>query len=331
MEHFYQKKKKNEKNLNIYINIPSPWRKLIMRRKIVSILIIALLIFETIQIVNFNKSNTRANLDEGGNPGDNYLDFGYMWNTTSFLASIIHKYPLDMIKKGRYFGSWGDHLASLTLYRNFTRECGFDNDYVRQVQLQNIEGNDLNYSELVEVTVSQLTINHPDFLDETTLSQTAIPQDDYYPIAAVRSNITDPLKSITMDSTFNDIFVINEEDYFQLFPKCEIGINPINLSYSILNDCNITLGNITYVAPEEEIPMHTLQTVFLLDEEQGVEHQIENATDASGIILLKNTSRAYTFQNANNYCLPILRVDTEDEANNQNVTIVKQLLENRSI
>ncbi|DAC72456.1 MAG TPA: hypothetical protein DSN98_05025 [Thermoplasmata archaeon] len=303
-----------------------------MKQKLGNILLIMLLITASLQIMTFQESNTLADPGAGGSE-DGYLDFDYYFDTVSYLSNIIHNssiYDPSEIKKGRYFGSDGDKAAAKYLKDNFINNSGFGSSDVRKVSLGDVQdaSYDHDYTEFVNVTSYALTINHPDFMENTSLPSATIPQDDAYPIVAVR----DPewQGNYTMNTDFDDSRVYNERDFYNLFPKWRYGIQPYNITYDALNDYDIVLGNVTYVAADEEIPPHDYHTVFLLDEVEGVTDQIDNATNASGIILMNNIS-TLIFQNAENYNIPIMRIDTEDDPNHQNLTLIKQLLENNSI
>lgn len=290
-----------------------------------------LMIAASLPIMTFNEPNTLADTG-GGGENDGYLDFDYFVDTVTYLSNIIHNssvYGPGEIKKGRYFGSDGDKAAADYIKLSFTRDCGFDPNDVRKVQLENVPDNPytLHYTEFVNVTSYELKINHPDFIEDTDLPSRTIPQNDFYPIVAVRDPEWQGNYTLNRDFTANRVY--NELDFFELFPKWQCGIQPYNITYNALNEYDFILGNVVYVSAEEEIPSHDYHTVFLLDEVEGVTDQIDNATKASGIILMNNQS-TFTFQDAENYNIPIARVDTEDNPNEQNLTFVRQLLENRS-
>ena len=161
-----------------------------MREKIVSILVCMLLITSGVFFV-FKNSDVKAD-PPGDGEGEltSDLDFDYMWNVTTYLADIIHDenvYENGELKKGRYFGSDGDRQTSYYLWRNFTETCGFNENDVRKVRLENIEGDnykDTDYTELVKVTSYQLTINHDTFEYDEDLNI-----DEHMSIAAVRAGI----------------------------------------------------------------------------------------------------------------------------------------------
>jgi hypothetical protein len=299
-----------------------------MERKIGSILIITLVILSSIQLFTIDRTNSRADPSEGFTTVDKYIDFDYMWNTSTYLASLAHTaYNNSELAKGRYFGSKGEKKAADNLYDNLTWVMDFGPDNVQKIYLQHVDGRPyFGYSELVEVKTCKMTINHPDFQTETHLTTSTIPPNDYAPIAAVRT--IGQINNCSFNYSYNNIRVINEPDFNATYPLWQTGLNPYNLSFTPLNDATIILGKLTYISPGAPIPAHDLQTVFLLNETRGVDGQIENATNASGVILLQDEARSYTYNNASHYSFPITRIDLADQSESQNVTIIKNLLEN---
>jgi hypothetical protein len=301
-----------------------------MNQKVVSILLIMLMIIASFSVMTFREQSTLADLGQGGE-GEGYLDFNFYADTVSDLSNIIHDetvYGQGDIKKGRYFGSNGDEAAANYLMDSFINDskCGFDQSDVRKVQLDYINWNHNGYSEFVEVLSYKLTIDNEDILNK--IPSTTIPQEDCYPLVAVRAR--ELLANFTMNTSFENTIVYNKDNYAESFPKWQCGIQPYNVTYDTLNDFDFVLGNVVYVPAEEEIPPYDYDTVFLLEEVEGVTDQIDNATNASGILLMNNIS-TLVFQEAENYGLPIARVNTADNSNEQNFTIIKQLLENDSI
>ncbi len=284
-----------------------------------------LVIAASLPIMTFSEPNTLADTG-GGSENDGYLDFDYFIDTVTYLSNIIHNssvYGLGEIKKGRYFGSDGDKAAADFIFHNFTDTCGFDPNDVRKVQLTPLPETGNKYREFVEVTSYELTINNPFF----TLAET-LPQNDCYPIVATRPAPGN--EDCTVNTNFDHVRVYEERDFIKRFPKWQTGEQPYNLSFNALNDWDIILGEVVFVPSNETVPPHDCETVFLFDEEEGVEDKINNATNAAAIILLQDAP-VFSFQNAENYTVPIARVDTENESNDQNLTLIKQLLEEENI
>ena len=295
-----------------------------MKNKFVSIFLIMLLICTSLPMFSVNDANTLAYPGDGRGDGDDYLDFDYMWSTVNYLANIIYTAYNDTdIKKGRYFGSKGDAATAEMLYKNFTKECGFNESDVRKVKLQNIPDKpDTDYTEFVEVTSYQL---HIDWESNFPFNST-IPRIDHAPVRAVRpeaGNFTEG--DCSMQRTFQGVDVINENNFLLDFSKWDTGVNEKNMSFSTLNDCDLILGNLTYVAPEANVSAYQpFETIFLFDEAEGVDDKIDNATNSSGVILVSDDSKGYQFENASEYLIPIVSVDSEEE----NLTTIKQYLEN---
>lgn len=58
-----------------------------------------------------------------------------------------------------------------------------------------------------------------------------------------------------MDREYDDIRVINEDDYIEEYYLWKTGINPLNITYTDLNNfSSILLGNVTYVSSEDPVP-----------------------------------------------------------------------------
>lgn len=298
-----------------------------MKKKIGSIVLIMMLVITSLQLISIKEPNAVANSVV---QDENYLDFNFLHSFISNLSYIIHDqtvYGPGEIKKGRYFGSSGNLRAAYMIYDNFTSSFGFSTNDVREVPLGYIDEKHNNYTQFVEVTSSALTINHPDFLLNTTVPSATIPQDNFYPIVAVRD--PDWLGNYTMNTDFQNTRVFDEIDFQNSFQKWQMGIQPYNISYNSLNNVGSVIGNIIYVSPGQEIPPHDLSTVFLLNETADVQNQIDNATKASGIILMNNASTAQ-FNGASNYNIPIVRVNTQNNADLQNLTLVRQILDTNS-
>jgi len=285
-----------------------------------------LLIATTAMVFVPKEINVKAD-PGGGGEGENdyYLNFGYMWNVTTELANVIHNtsiYPPGSIKKGRSFGSAGDLWVSKYLLKEFQDNCSFSN--AKKVRLKNIPGKYLftDYSEFVKVTSYNLWINISGFpFNNNPL------QEDYFPEVAVRTEFGGTLNNYTMNRPYDNIRVINEDDYNENYKNWMTGIDPLNITYTDLNNYNIVMGNLTYVAPEDNIAEYDyFETVFMFDEVEGVEAKIENALNASGIILIDSNTIGYTFQNASNYEFSIVTIqEYGDDA--QNLTNVTQYLQ----
>jgi hypothetical protein len=300
-----------------------------MGRKIVSIILVLVMVLASVQLMTMNDPRTAADERTGDKSEDSHLDFEYLHSTIEYLSGIIHNesiYSHGEIKKGRYFGSDGDKAAAIFLNTSFVKDCGFNVSEVREERLQYIDHQKNGYSEYVNATSYALTINHPSFPQNRT-----IPQEDCYPLVAVRSQhpLTPPF-DYTMNTTFNNTRVWEFHDFITTYPKWETGIQPYNITYTLLNSFDNISGNIIYVPPGETIPDHDLSTVFILNETQNITQQIANATDSSGIILMNNASTTQ-FTQADNYTVPIARINTQNNsANQQNLTLVRRLLQNNS-
>jgi hypothetical protein len=101
----------------------------------------------------------------------------------------------------------------------------------------------------------------------------------------------------------------------------------INLSYTPANEGTVVIGNVSYIASGDPVPEEQDGTVFLIEEEEGCEDQLDNMTNVTGCILLHDYgSKAHYFANASavNCTFAVVRVDRNDS----NLTQIKQLLEN---
>jgi hypothetical protein len=87
-------------------------------KQIIGILVCMLLVTaSTILLVVPEKLSVEAISGDGSKSGDNEdlgLDTDFVWNVTVDLANVVHDaYSGDDIRKGRAFGTKGEHSAAL--------------------------------------------------------------------------------------------------------------------------------------------------------------------------------------------------------------------------
>ena len=66
----------------------------------------SMLLSASIVVIVINDVDVVATSGGGGNGNNIGLDYNYMWyNITENLSNVVHKYPENMIPKGRAFGT----------------------------------------------------------------------------------------------------------------------------------------------------------------------------------------------------------------------------------
>ena len=264
----------------------------------------------------------------GGSESDSYLDREYMWKIIEDLASVVNSsYKGDDIVKGRFFGSEGESDTADNLRLDLINNCSFDVSNVKEVPLKPLKSNaNYYYTDLFDVESYSLTINHDYFLEDTGLKHRNIAENDTYPLVATR-----PKWDGGYDYTrsFDETRVLNLTDFMTTFPLWDKGINPLNVSYTLLNNMNITMGNVTYINESSEVPEYQEDgTVFLIDEVNGCDDKLADVIDTTGVILIKDEQKSsYETQTADSCNFPVARVNSDLN----NLTSVIQMLENDTI
>jgi len=111
-----------------------------MNRKMFVIFATLLMVLSSFVILPFD-SNVNANPGDDDNEDPN-IDFEIIYNTTYELSRIISRddiYPNGVLKKGRAFGTDGEHDAADYLKNQLIINCSFSENDVSKVQLGPIQ------------------------------------------------------------------------------------------------------------------------------------------------------------------------------------------------
>ena len=299
-----------------------------MKRKILGILLCTILISSGL-ITIFHRSEVKA--DSGGQGEENSMGFDreYLWEVIDHVANVVYtSYQGDELKKGRYFGSQGDRDTANYLFLQLRDDCSFGSDNVEEIPLGPIDEPKYKknyYTDIFEVTADYLKINDPAFLSLPKIHDNVIQSNDFYPIASVYRISENEQNHIF---SFDGSRVLNKDTFNSLFPKWRTGIEPLNVSYTALNGDYDILGNITYVPINDSLPVYQdAATVYLIDDVEGCGSKIDNMTNPSGVILIHDNSKGYSYPDASKWYFPVARVSSSES----NLSLVKQLLENHTI
>ncbi len=294
--------------------------------KIKSVLLISLLLSVSILLVVNNDFNVEAT--GGGGEGEDEensigLDFGYMWNITVKLANVVHNYPPGVIPKGRDFGSWGDQWTADYLF--WEMEYNLTTlENVEQIKIEKIDGKPLwLYNYTVDSKDFKITINGENY----PYPEHTIPKSEMFVKPTGARNLIPGLglSGINYNHTFTNLKVVPKN----LKEKLEPTMNVLNITYENLTEYAVTIGNTTYIPMEGSIPQNQEFQIFILEEENGVNEQLENITSniSSVILLHNNTIGAYEANTSSCNASVITRVLKSDN----NITTILNLLENNTI
>ena len=102
-----------------------------------------------------------------------------------------------------------------------------------------------------------------------------------------------------------------------------------NVSCNGVTDLTFVIGNASYIPIDDTIPVEQEDYVFLLDEEVGVENQLDNVTsNASAVILIHNYSvqaEQQYYANTTNYTT--LQIGRTKDTDSSNLTTVLEMLQ----
>ncbi len=281
-----------------------------MKRKIVSIFICTLLIATT--IINIpTDSNVKAS-GQGGENNNYYLNYTYMNEQTEWMGNVIHDNTIweGDIRKGRAFATKGGHATENHI-----------EDELEDMNLEEVKKEPIGpledkpfwyYSNKLETIDYRFQINHPDYEYETGFPS-KVPKNETFPLpSALYPN---------QNYTFNGVRVYRFED-LPLTPDWR-NEDYYNLSYEQVETDFAVLGNTSYIPLNETLPEYQEGMVFMINESEGCESKLNNATNASGVILIHETYTADT----SNCCAPVVRIPHNDT----NLTEVLDLLENGTV
>ena len=114
-------------------------------RKIIVLILVILLCMSSVVIFNINV-DVNATGEGEGDEGDIGLNFSYIEEITEELSKVIFNpnvYEEGDLKKGRYFGSEGEHYAAFNILQDEMIEMGLynpclDSEYPYLEKIENI-------------------------------------------------------------------------------------------------------------------------------------------------------------------------------------------------
>ena len=193
------------------------------------------------------------------------------------------------------------------------------------------------YTSKLETIDFNLTINYENDFPPFIPSDGHIPKNETFTFTSGRINrkrYSPGYLSLSYNRTFNEIPLIlkyPDEDFLFDGSKTD---NYLNVSNFIdLNDFSdvIITGNTTYIATNQNLPDDQEGLVFLIEEENGCEEQLDNMTNASAAILIHNNTQGgsdyYTDYNFSNITIQCARVNKTSD----NLTAIIEKLENNTI
>jgi len=292
-----------------------------MKRKL-NVLIVVLLICLSSVLIIPDDLKVKAS-GEGGEDGGIQLPYDFVWNITKWLSDVIFdaNYSNPDIRKGR---AWATEGENYTIERILIPEMNKTLDNVQKLLIGYINEtySEYQYSSKVVTNDFQLIINNK--------SGVTYPYDQYVPKSEVfpwPAGYPDYINCLDdYNSSFDNIRIREPLDEKGLWPLASTYNDYYkNVTCGAVNDCDILVGNATYIKSGESIPDDQIGRVFLIHEEAGCEDKLDNISEA-GCILLHDYGReiGYFVSSTSKYFFPIIRVDNESD----NMTDIKQMLDN---
>jgi len=296
-------------------------------KKIKTIFLISLLISSSVMIIVNNEVDVVAS--GGGGEGENesgWLDYDFMMEITEEFSNVIHNESIwnGKIPRGRTWGTDGDRWTANYTYKKMEKECGLTD--VKQLPIGPIdkEGEgytEEDYSSKIEVQDFQITINHPNYPYENP-----IPTSEIFPIPRA----TDLETEYYEYEYVRIIEVPNPNEYRpETWPFAGTYNNySLNLTQEG-SDFDLIIGNISYIniSSNETVPEDHEGKVFLIDDVEGeTQSRIDNMTNASGCIIIRDNTIGPGYSDTSNCTFSIANI-TENDDNQDNLTQIKNLLE----
>ena len=266
----------------------------------------------------------------GGGEGENnnsFLNYSYIWEQIKEFCNVTYKaYDEGDIPKGRSFGSKGGYYTvNYILKLQMENIIGLED--VHTEQIGHINGSKKNYTSIINMTDFNLKINNgsanpynysnPVPKNEMYVIPSGYPSKDYNNLthnytlnntSIIKNNITHITGLWPGGGTFNDYFLT------------------VTSSEHLNDIISLIVGNVTYIAQGETVPSADEQygRIFLLDDEEYGQDQLDNITRANGCILVENATRDYNLVDTSQ-C-----IFTVSSVNNSDGNSIKELLENYS-
>ena len=303
-------------------------------KKIKTIFLISLLLSASIIVMVNNESDVEAAGGGGeGEKGKNSmgLNLSYMWEVTWWLANVTHNkqvYPDGSIPKGRYFGSAGGLSTADYLVGELNKLAPTLKD-VDKIEIKSNTGKEpkkmWKYNYTVNVDDFWLKINgqNYEYSNKPVLSMNATyiqPTGSGNLIRAVG-----PLFKLDYTNNFTSLKLVAKN----LTQPLEYNADYYTSECTDITDYNLTIGNATYINNTDTLPPDQEGRVFLLDEEEGVNETLENITsNASAVVLIKDSTRDEDFQADTSECNVSMIVRVYKNESNNNISKIIELLKN---
>ena len=268
-----------------------------MKKKIVGILVFMLLIAGILVVPDYPIVKADICKKAIG------LDYNFMWNITKNLSHIIFDYPSDMIPKGRAFGTWGEHYAANDIIAQNMSNIGLYNitlDLINANLIDDCYNNTDNKTEVIDFA-----------LNYSYKGGDPVPI-DCCPFPAQRG-------SLTNNYTGTDLRVRK----WWWTPSNVSNISTY-INCETVNE-GLIVGNITYVASDDTLPVDQECRVFLFEDVEGCQGKMDNITNASGFIIMSENLIGQKNYNATNCSVNGVEISNEDG------NWIKELLENETV
>ena len=288
-----------------------------MYRKIICILVCIMLVATMVTVhEDLNVEGASGGDGEGDNGGIE-LPYDFVWNTTYDLTRVVYDaYDQGDIPKGRAWATAGEYY---TINNTLLPEMNKTLDGVQKLQLKyNPNYPSWEYSSKVVTNDFQLTINNNGYPLPND-----VPKNESFPFPTGYKDWR-PFGQMTCNYTF-DQEIIELKNMTDRWPFGGSFTNEfLNVSCSAATDFNVVIGNVSYIASDEDVPEYTEGEIFIINEEQGSQDKVDNMTNASGCILIYDYVLGENYVNTSKCNFSVVRI-ANDAGNLTNIT---SLLEN---
>jgi hypothetical protein len=293
-----------------------------MKKKLSVVIVMMLLFISALLVVNNDVDVVATGRDDSKIGKDIGLDLDFMWEVTWKLCNATHKaYDEGDIRKGRDFGTKGDNWTANYLEDQMKYYLELENVKKIPIVMDTVkDGWKYNYK--IDVIDFNLTINGDNYPFPHT-----VPKNETFPQpTGFRNSLPENIKilgKMDYNHTLENLSIVPKDlcSYKLLFNKTYKNVS----CDSVISITDI-MGNATYIPIEGNIPEDQEGHIFLLDEEQDVENQLDNITsNATAVILIHDCfkNQSYT-ANTSNYNFSIGRAYNNDS----NLTAVVDMLKN---
>jgi hypothetical protein len=282
-----------------------------LKKKIVGIFFVTLMLFSTMTVILYS-NNVKVEASDGEQQGNGVvnLDYNWVWEQAQEFANVIYKTDWSGehdIPKGRSWATAGENYTIDNILEpnmNGTNTpCGLTEYKKLLIGSLPFPFRSRQYSSKIVVQNFGFSINNNSVLYRI------VPKTEMFPLAV---GVTGAGYTLTENYTFSNA-AIKEVKLF-LWEYIE---DHLNVSCDVLNTENPIAGKVVVLNDNDLVPENQSSLVFVLNENPSCQQKIENITDAD-VVLIQNTTRGFTFQNATNMSCSIVKIN----GNNSNFTKV---------